>query len=139
MSNSTTYPAVVDRQGKLPEFTSMNIRALLLALAGKHIQITIEEWEDNGSANQQRYYFKCIVTPIHRAFREAGNAYSVEGVHHWLMQHVGGWVEVVEGAPVLRSYMKLKVKEREQHHEMCRAWAAETLGLQLKLPNENDT
>lgn len=127
--------------GRLPLEMAAKIAALVRSMDGKKLCFSISEVKRRRSGNQNRYYWGVVIPPIVQVFREAGNSVDAEDVHSYLKEHVGklSQVLVTPDGEVLRSLgstAKLSTMEMETYLEKVRCWAAETLGIEIGLPNE---
>ncbi|HZZ77471.1 MAG TPA: hypothetical protein VFE62_03070 [Gemmataceae bacterium] len=128
--------------GKLPPPMTAQIVDALSRLEGKVVEITLKERKKRRSNNQNAYMWGVVVKLITDAFRDAGNNVDAEDVFIFLKLNV--WKakqvfvtpdgEVLQGIASSRHWT---TQEMELRLEEARAWAAQTLGLEIPLPNED--
>lgn len=123
---------------------SRNRDALAIAVGqfeGKEITITIQRKKKERSSQQNRYYWGVIIELIHHAIREAwGEPLSKDEIHD-MMRTKYCHIEAVKGETgeimvIPKSTTSLSTHEAEEYFELCRNWAAEWLGIEIPLPNE---
>jgi len=80
---------------------------------------------------QRKYYFGVLIKEI-----SDYTGYSKD----WTHSKLGQMFRLVrdKGTPFVRSITELSTKEVEEMNEEIRRWAAETLELSIKMPNEID-
>ena len=109
---------------------------------GKRFILTLKEQKKKRSLSQNAVYWGVVLPPIVAVFRKHGNNVDAEDVHAYLKDHVGKLRQnfITPVGEVLTgpgSTAKLTTMEFEVYLEKVRAWAAETLGLAIPLPNES--
>jgi len=129
--------------GKLPAALWERVIGALRHLEGKNVVLSIRELKRRRSNNQNAYMWSVVIRMITKAFRDAGNMVDDDDVYGFLKAEV--WklkqVFVTEQGEVLRgpgSTRKLTTSEMEGILEQARSWAAETLGINIPLPNEGE-
>ncbi len=127
--------------GKMPTGTLHRLMSAVARMDGKRLILTLKEQKRRRSLNQNAYLWGCVYPVIVQVFREAGNNVDAEDIHSYLKDHVGKLkqVFVTPDGEVLTgpgSTAKLGTMEFEIYVEKVRAWAAETLGIGIPLPNE---
>jgi len=94
-------------------------------------KFTLTKPEKKISDPQRKYYFGVLVKEI-----SDYTGYSKDWTHRKL-----GWLfrqEKSKGTPFVKSLTSLSTTETEEQNEAIRRWAAETLELSIKTPNEID-
>lgn len=129
------------QNGMLPVWIWDEVQRSVQALEGKNMVISLREQKRRRSLSLNAFYWGFIVTPIMEALREFGNMVDQEETHEFLKAHVGklNQVIVTPDGEIHRapgSTKKMTGSEMVKYIEMIRAWAAETLDLALKFPNE---
>jgi len=127
--------------GKLPPSVSQQITSCLSGFEGKRVIVAIREQKKRRSLNQNAYLWSVVYGRIVDVFREYGNNVDAEDVHAYCKDNIGKLkqVFVTPNGEVLTgpgSTAKLSTIEFEVYAEKVRAWAAETLGIGIPLPNE---
>jgi hypothetical protein len=129
-------------QGGKPPTAVLHRLLDAISLAGdKKLILTLKEHKKKRSLSQNAYYWGVVLPPIVRAFREHGNNVDAEDVHAYLKDHVGKLKQhfITPDGEVLTgpgSTAKLTTMEFEDYLAKVRAWAAETLGVAVPMPNE---
>lgn len=131
----------VSNAGHLPGQVRREFDDLIRSLPGKRVTIKLSLYQKRRSLNQNAYLWSVIYARIVDAFRECGNNVDADDVHSYCKDHVGKLkqVFVTPDGEVLTgpgSTAKLSTQEFEVYAEKVRAWAAETLGIRIELPNE---
>ncbi len=139
--SSREFIAQITSGGHLPGQTRREFDDLVRSLAGKRVRVKVTLYQKRRSLNQNAYLWSVIYPAIVEVFREAGNNVDAEDVHAYCKEHVGKLkqVFVTPDGEVLTgpgSTAKLGTMEFEVYAEKVRAWAAETLGIAIPLPNE---
>jgi hypothetical protein len=140
MSNLLDIPFKAEN-GKPPTAVLHRLLDAIAKMDGKHLVLTLKEQKRRRSLNQNAYLWSVVYPAIVEVFREHGNAVDADDVHSYCKEHVGKLKqvfvtpqgEVLTGAG---STAKLDTMEFEVYAERVRAWAAETLGIGIPLPNE---
>lgn len=126
--------------GKLPSYTSVQIRDALPLFNGKTIKITIEEKKKQRSPKQNRFYFGPMIQAVRLWLLDHGSVFSAQDVHEYLWRNVLKETEIVvmpDGSSFERrlSSADSTTKDWEKRMDIIRAWAAQR-NLQLPFPNE---
>lgn len=101
---------------------------------GKEAELILRAPQKRTTDPQRRYYFGVIVAMVCEA-AGYGPEYK-DAMHEYLK---GLFLKDNSGPlPLTRSTQKLTTVEREEYHDHCRRWAAETFGLYIPMPNEVD-
>lgn len=140
------YHGHVDANGVL-HLPRKQVQKEVATLAGKEVEVTIRRKRKRRSSPQLRYYWGCIVRDITAALRELDpeTGWTPDGVHEVLkgkfLPLVREWREFVneDTGEAIREPLtttKLTTTEEELYHDHCRKWAAEFLGVDIALPNE---
>jgi hypothetical protein len=127
--------------GFVPSSVLQRLGEAVARMEGKRLILTLKEQKWKRSLNQNAYLWSVIYGRIVDVFRDAGNNVDAEDVHAYCKDNVGKLkqVFVTPDGEVLTgpgSTAKLSTVEFEVYAEKVRAWAAETLGLAIPLPNE---
>ena len=110
-------------------------------LDGYDICITIEKARRKRSNPQNKYYWGVVVFLITKTISDMGNLWTAEDTHLYLRNKF-----LLESVPVndsgefidrAKSTTELATFEMETYLEQVRAWAAQTLGVVVPLPNED--
>jgi hypothetical protein len=130
---------VVD--GRISDTHTKRIGEAIRAFDGRRVSLAIKEVKPTRSNNQNRYMWGVVVRMITVAFREAGNMVDDQEVYEFLKAHVWKLNQFIVSpdGEVFKSpgsTRKLTKQEMELRLEEARAWAAEVLGIQIPLPNE---
>jgi hypothetical protein len=135
-SITPVFHVKIDPAGRVqwPGYERKRFDVLARKYADKDAEIVLRLPRKKTTDRQRRYYFGVIVALICEA---AGyGPEHKEAIHEYLKQMFlkdsGGPL------PITRSTESLTTTEREEYHEHCRRWAAETFGLYIPLPNEVD-
>ncbi len=131
----------ISNAGHLPGQVHREFDDLVRSFAGKRITIKLSPYKKKRSLNQNAYLWSVVYGRIVDVFREAGNNVDADDVHAYCKDIVGKLkqVFVTPDGEVLTgpgSTAKLSTMEFEVYVEKVRAWAAETLGIAIPLPNE---
>lgn len=121
-------------------------RPLLLSVLsewrGKEITLEVRLNRRRRSEQQNSYYWKVVVGLVRKALMEEhGEMYTKDEVHGILKQQCN-WREITneesgESIKIPKSTRDLNTLEFEEYEERCRRFAAEFLGVDIPLPNEN--
>lgn len=127
--------------GHMPGNEHRQFDDCIRSMAGKRVVVRISQYQKKRSNNQNAYLWGVVYPPIVQAFRDAGNDTDDEDIHNYLKEHVGKLKRVIvtpdgEVLHVAGSTKRLTTSEMEVYLEKVRAWAAETLGVAISLPNE---
>lgn len=110
-------------------------------LEGYDICITIEKVRRKRSNPQNSYYWGVVIFTITKTISDLGNLWTAEDTHFYLRNKF-----LLESMPVndsgefidrAKSTTELATFEMETYLEQVRAWAAQTLGVVVPLPNED--
>jgi hypothetical protein len=126
--------------GKLPSYTSTQIRDALPLFNGKTVQITIEERKKHRTSKQNRFYYGPMIQAVRLWLLDRGYVFSAADVHEYLWRNVLKETEIVvmpDGSTFERrlSSKDSTTKDWEMRMDIIRAWAAER-DLQLPFPGE---
>lgn len=112
-------------------FVESNRDAMVQAKNPLRIIITTEEAKRN--AEQNKYYWKAVITQIAEQVWIEGKQYSKEAWHEMAARKFGVCkdVELPSGEVVIKrlSTTEMKVKEFSEYIEQVMAWAANELGV----------
>lgn len=127
--------------GKPPTHVLHRLLDAISRAGDKRLVLTLKEQKRRRSLSQNAYLWSVVYARIVEVFREHGNNVDAEDVHAFCKDHVGKLrqVFVTPDGEVLTgpgSTAKLGTMEFEVYAEKVRAWAAETLGIAIPLPNE---
>lgn len=109
---------------------------------GKEITLEVRLNRRRRSGQQNSYYWKVVVGLVRKALMEEhGEMYTKDEVHGILKQQCN-WREITneesgESIKIPKSTRDLNTLEFEEYEERCRRFAAEFLGVDIPLPNEN--
>lgn len=128
--------------GGLPSAVLGRLQAAVVCAVGKRLVLTLKEQKKHRSPSQNAYLWGVVYPAIVAVFREHGNNVDAEDVHDFLKDRVGKLKQhfITPDGEVLTgsgSTAKLTTAEFEAYLEKVRAWAAETLGITIPLPNES--
>ena len=110
-------------------------------LEGYDICITIEKVRRKRSLRENNYYWGVVVFLITKTISDLGNLWTAEDTHFYLRNKF-----LLESMPVndsgefidrAKSTTELATFEMEAYLEQVMAWAAQTLGVVIPLPNED--
>jgi hypothetical protein len=127
--------------GKLPTAVLHRLLDAISRAGDKPLVLTLKAQKKRRSLNQNAYLWAVVYPAIVEVFREHGNNVDCDDVHSYCKDNVGKLkqVFVTPHGEVLTgpgSTAKLGTLEFEVYAEKVRAWAAETLGVAIPLPNE---
>ncbi len=130
-------------QGKLPASVLHRLIDAVSMSGDKRLVLSLKEQKRKRSLSQNAYLWAVVYGRIVEVFREHGNNVDAEDVHAFCKDQVGKLkqVFVTPDGEVLTgpgSTAKLGTMEFEEYLTKIRAWAAETLGLAIPLPNEGE-
>ena len=97
----------------------------------KHV-MTIKEFRDNRSNNQNRYMWGCVYDTISK-----DTGYEVEEIHQLMGKKFLAYEKNKEW--FVRSTSDLDTKEMEDYLERVRRFASMELNIFIQLPNEKDS
>jgi len=114
-------------------------------LNGQKITITLEPYKKKRSGAQNRYYWSVVIGTVRQFINDYGNDFSPDDVHEYLMEHVGGYTQIV---PMMykgkatdkmltrrKSSTKLTTKEWDEYMQKIYVWASER-NIYIPEPNE---
>jgi hypothetical protein len=140
MTELLTIPFTPEN-GKPPASILHRLLDAISRAGDKQLVLTLKSHKKRRSLNQNAYLWAVVYPAIVEVFREHGNNVDAEDVHAFCKDNVGKLkqVFVTPDGEVLTgpgSTAKLGTMEFEVYTEKVRAWAAETLGITIPLPNE---
>jgi hypothetical protein len=127
--------------GKPPTSVLYRLLDAISRAGDKPLVLTLKAQKKRRSLNQNAYLWAVVYPAIVEVFREHGNNVDAENVHDFCKDHIGKLrqVFVTPDGEVLTgpgSTAALGTMEFEVYLEKVRAWAAETIGVAIPLPNE---
>jgi hypothetical protein len=127
--------------GRIPEATAKQLAAVIRNADGKQIVLGVREVKRTRSTSANAYLWGVVYPPIVAAFREYGTPIDAEDVHLFCKQHVGKLKQnlVTPDGEVLQavgSTRHMTTTEFMDYTEAVRQFAAEKLGIEIPLPNE---
>jgi hypothetical protein len=127
--------------GQIPPSVIRRLVEAVAKVGDKWLVLTVKEQKKRRSLNQNAYLWSVVYGRIVDVFREAGNNVDGDDIHSYCKANVGKLKQVLitPDGEVLTgpgSTAKLTTAEFEVYAEKVRAWAAETLNVQIPLPNE---
>lgn len=130
------------QNGKLPATVTHRLVEAVAKAGDKRLVLTLKEQKKRRSLSQNAYLWGVVYPAIVAVFREHGNNVDAEDVHDFLKDRVGKLKQhfVTPAGEVLTgpgSTAKLTTTEFEAYLEKVRAWASESLGIAIPLPNES--
>lgn len=128
--------------GKLPSYTSQQIKQALPLFNGKTVKITIEEKKRTRTVKQNRFYFGPMIQAVRLWLLDQGYVFSALDVHEYLWRNVLKETEIMvmpDGTTFERrlSSKDNDTKKWEIRMDIIRAWAAER-NLELPFPREGE-
>jgi len=125
-----------------PERMSEAIREYMAHFEGKRVIIEIKEETDGASDKQRKYLFGVIIKQIREEYRRRGQTYDPDDLYEdikvYIWQHTTNRIDI-KGRMREKTLSWNDIKDPaqfEEFAEMTRAWAAETLEIEISLPNE---
>ncbi len=80
-----TYSFCILPDGKLPEGMKATLANVFPSYAGKRIKLTVAEYKEKRSLNQNSYYWSAIVPHVRRVRFDMGDPLTIEQVHEDLL------------------------------------------------------
>ena len=127
--------------GRIPGILLPQLTEACVRMSGKPLVLTLAEVKRKRSLSQNAVYWGVVLPPIVAAFRQHGNNVDADDVHCYLKDNVGKLKQhlITPDGEVLTgpgSTAKLTTMEFEDYLAKVRAWAVETLGVAVPMPNE---
>ena len=129
------------QDGKPPTSVLHRLIDAVAKAGDKPLVLTLKLQKKWRSLSQNAVYWGVVLPPIVAVFREHGNNVDADDVHCYLKDSVGKLKQhfVTPDGEVLTgpgSTAKLTTMEFENYLTAVRAWAAQTLGIAVPMPNE---
>lgn len=80
-----TYSFQVQDNGKLTDASRQIMANIIATLAGKRIKISVSEWKEKRSLDQNALYWAAIVPHVRKVRFDMGDPLSIEQVHEDLL------------------------------------------------------
>jgi hypothetical protein len=99
-----TYSFCVLENGKLPEGIRNTLANIFPSYAGKRLKMTISEYKEKRSLDQNAYYWSGIVPHVRKVRFDMGDPLTIEQVHEDLLAQFAPGKEAkrLDGAPYNR-------------------------------------
>lgn len=116
----------VPDNGKLTDGSRQVMANIIAGYAGKRIKITVQEWKEKRSLDQNSLYRGYILPHVRKVMFEAGDARSLEAWHEVLIETFSPIIEYVDMKNIMKHrHLRTHEMDTKQMGEFITAISAE--------------